>query len=115
MRPELEKKVERAIRLIKMTVGEGQVEVSFSSGKDSEVILELAKMAGVDYRAIYKNTTIDPPHTIAHCKSKGVEIMQPTITFFDLIKKKGFPTRRARFCCEKLKEYKVMDMAIHGI
>ena len=43
MRPELEKKVERAIRLIKMTVGEGQVEVSFSSGKDSEVILELAK------------------------------------------------------------------------
>lgn len=46
MRPELEKKVERAIRLIKMTVGEGQVEVSFSGGKDSEVILELAKMAG---------------------------------------------------------------------
>lgn len=115
MRPELEKKVERAIRLIKMTVGRGQVEVSFSSGKDSEVILELAKMAGVDYRAIYKNTTIDPPHTIAHCKSKGVEIMKPTITFFDLIKKKGFPTRRARFCCEKLKEYKIMDMAIQGI
>ena len=95
--------------------GGGQVEVSFSSGKDSEVILELAKMAGVDYRAIYKNTTIDPPHTIAHCKSKGVEIMKPTITFFDLIKKKGFPTRRARFCCEKLKEYKIMDMAIQGI
>ena len=111
MKPELEKKVERAIRLIKMTVGDGQVEVSYSSGKDSEVILELTKMAGVDYRAIYKNTTIDPPHTIAHCKSKGVEIMQPTITFFDLIKKKGFPTRRARFCCEKLKEYKVRDIA----
>ena len=94
MRPELEKKGERAIRLIKMTAGEGHVEVSFSGGKDSEVILEHAKMAGVDYRAIYKNTTIDPPRTIAHCKSKGVEITQPTTTYLDLIKKKGFPTRR---------------------
>ena len=115
MRPELEKKVESVIRLIKMTVGEGQVEVSFSGGKDSEVILELAKMAGVDYRAIYKNTTIDPPHTIAHCKSKGVEIMKPTITFFDKKKKKGFPTRRARFCCEKLKEclFRIYDLCAH--
>lgn len=25
------------------------------------------------------------------------------------------PTRRARFCCEELKEYKVLDKAIHGI
>lgn len=37
------------------------------------------------------------------------------MTFFQLIEKSGFPTRRARFCCEKLKEYKVLDMAIHGI
>ena len=115
MRPELEKKVERAIRLIKMTIGGGQLEVSYSGGKDSDVILELVRMSGVDYRAIYKNTTIDPPGTIAHCKENGVEIMPPTINFFDLIKKKGFPTRRARFCCEKLKEYKVMDVAVQGI
>lgn len=96
-------------------VGGGQVEVSYSGGKDSDVILELVKMSGVNYRAIYKNTTIDPSGTIAHCKENGVEIMKPTIRFFELVEKKGFPTRRARFCCEKLKEYKVMDMAIHGI
>ena len=41
--------------------------------------------------------------------------MPPTITFFDLIKKKGYPTRRARFCCEKLKEYKVRDVAVMGV
>lgn len=115
MRAELEKKVNRAIRLIISAVGEEQVEVSYSGGKDSDVILELAKMSGVKYRAIYKNTTIDPPGTIAHCVENGVEIMKPTIKFFDLVAKKGFPTRRARFCCEKLKEYKVMDMAIQGI
>lgn len=72
-------------------------------------------MSGVDYRAIYKNTTIDPPYTLKHCKDNGVEILNPKITFFELIEKKGFPTRRARFCCEVLKEYKVMDMAVQGI
>lgn len=39
----------------------------------------------------------------------------PTINFFDLVKKKGAPTRRARFCCEQLKEYKVLDRAVQGI
>ena len=115
MRQELEKKVNRAIRLIKNTVGGGTVEVSYSGGKDSDVILELTRMAGVNYRAIYKNTTIDPPYTHKHCRDNGVEILNPKISFLELIAKRGFPTRRARFCCEVLKEYKVMDMAIQGI
>lgn len=111
----LSQKVNLAIRLLRSIPQDGPVEVSYSGGKDSDVILELAKMAGIPYRAIYKNTTIDPPGTIAHCKSKGVEIFAPTINFFDLVKTKGCPTRRARFCCEKLKEYKVLDRAIQGI
>lgn len=112
----LKKKVDFAIKLLRsIPTEDGPVEISFSGGKDSEVILELAKMAGIPYRAIYKNTSIDPPGTIAHCKSKGVEVMAPTINFFDLVKKKGCPTRRARFCCEYLKEYKVLDRAVQGI
>ena len=109
------KKVDRAVKLIRSSVGDDVVEVSYSGGKDSDVILELVKMAGVKYRAIYKNTTIDPPGTIAHVLSKGVEVMRPEISFFKLIEKNGFPTRRARFCCKKLKEYKVLDKAVHGI
>ena len=116
MSPELQKKVDFAIHLLRsIPTDDCPIEISFSGGKDSEVILELAKMAGIHYRAIYKNTTIDPPGTIAHCKSKGVEIFPPRITFFDLVKKKGCPTRRARFCCEKLKEYKVLIRAVQGI
>ena len=116
MSPELQKKVDFAIYLLQsIPTDDCPIEISFSGGKDSEVILELAKMAGIPYRAIYKNTTIDPPGTIAHCKSKGVEIFPPRITFFDLVKKKGCPTRRARFCCEALKEYKVLDRAVQGI
>lgn len=112
---EYEKKVARAIRLLQSIPQDGEIEVSYSGGKDSDVILELAKMAGINYRAIYKNTTIDPPGTIRHCREKGVEILHPKESFFQLVERKGLPTRRARFCCSELKEYKVLDRAIQGI
>jgi phosphoadenosine phosphosulfate reductase len=111
----LDKKINHAIKLLQVFAKDKVVEVSYSGGKDSDVILELAKMAGINYRAIYKNTTIDPPHTIAHCKSKGVEIAKPKEKFFDLVKRKGIPTMRARFCCEVMKEYKILDDAVQGI
>lgn len=72
-------------------------------------------MADIPYRAIYKKTTIDPPGTIKHCRDNGVDVIEPRIGFFDLIRKSGFPTRRARFCCQHLKEYKILDNAIQGI
>ena len=50
-----------------------------------------------------------------HCKDNGVEVVMPKERFFDIIARKGFPTRRARFCCEVLKEYKILDSAIQGI
>ena len=114
MTEELKKKVDRAIRLLQ-SIKADEIELSYSGGKDSDIILELAKMAGIKYRAIYKNTTIDPPYTISHAKSKGVEIVRPKKSFFNLIANKGFPTRRARFCCSDLKEYKILDNAIQGI
>lgn len=109
------RKVERAINLLRNIPQDTEIELSYSGGKDSDVILELAKMAGIPFRAIYKNTTIDPPGTIKHCKSKGVEIVQPKMSFLKLIEEKGMPTRRARFCCSELKEYKILDRAIQGI
>lgn len=116
MSEDLQKKVERAIKLIQAAAkGHEPIEVSYSGGKDSDVILELTKMAGVQYRAIYKNTTIDPKGTIAHALSKGAEVINPQKTFMQIIEQKGFPTMRARFCCEILKEYKVLDVAVQGI
>lgn len=117
MTPQLQHKVDFAIKLLQSIPcsAEVPVEISYSGGKDSDVILELAKMANIPYRAIYKSTTIDPPGTIRHCKENGVEVLKPTMTFFDLVRKRGVPTRRARFCCEVLKEYKVLDRAVQGI
>lgn len=117
MSNELDKKVRQAIKLLQVaSMAAGQpLEICYSGGKDSDVILQLAREAGIGYRAIYKNTTIDPPGTIAHCKANGVEIFKPKMRFLELIKKKGIPTRRARFCCEVLKEYKVLDYNVQGV
>lgn len=109
------RKIDFAVKLLRNIPQDGPIEVSYSGGKDSDVILELTKMAGIKYEAIYKNTTIDPPGTIKHCKDNGVTILQPKETFFQLIEKKGPPSRFVRFCCEVLKEYKVRDRAIQGI
>lgn len=120
MTQELQNKVDRAIKLIqsasKIAMEHGQpIEVAYSGGKDSDVILELTKMANVPFRAIYKNTTIDPPGTIKHARSMGAEMVRPKKTFFELIQKNGMPTAYMRFCCSFLKEYKILDYAIIGI
>ena len=110
----LYKKVDFALRLL-CAIPSDDIEVCYSGGKDSDVILRLAQMAGIKFTAIYKNTTVDPARTIKHCKENGVQILQPKQTFYQLIERKGFPTRRCRFCCDKLKEYKIKDNAIQGI
>lgn len=115
MRKELQKKVDFAIKLLQSIPQDGDIEISYSGGKDSDVILELAKMAGIPYRAIYKATTIDPPGTIAHAREMGAEVIRPKKTFFQLVSKSGFPSRFSRECCSVLKEYKVCDRAIQGI
>lgn len=138
---ELNKKVQQSIKIIKIAeqamlekphndviinklMGGGasetkidgnSVEVSYSTGKDSDVILYLCRMAGIKNIPIYKHTSIDPPHSIDHAKDVGAVIIKPKQSFFSLIENRGFPTRRARFCCQVLKEYKILDVAIQGI
>lgn len=110
----LNKKINQSIRLLK-SLPDKVIEVSYSGGKDSDVILELAKMSGIKFKAIHKVTTIDPPYTIQHCINKGAEIIRPKYSMMEIIKKHGFPTRRSRHCCSILKEYPILEIAIQGI
>lgn len=114
---QLQKKIQQSILLLQSIQRryEGEIELAYSGGKDSDVILQLAKEADIRYRAIHKCTTIDPPGTLAHVKEMNVEIRRPAVNFFQLVAKKGFPSRFSRFCCEKLKEYKILDKAIIGV
>lgn len=118
MKKDLQKKIDLSIKILQATCGDDVVELAYSGGKDSDVILQLAKEAGIKYRAIYKNTTIDPPGTIKHAKEMGAEVVKPKRTFFQLIEKKGYPNRNCRFCCSELKEYqydKSLKKVVMGI
>ena len=116
MTESLQKKIDQSLRFLDSVSHLGQFELAYSGGKDSDVILDLARRTGsLDIRPIYKNTTIDPPGTIKHVKDMGVEVRMPRESFAELIKTRGFPTRFSRFCCRELKEYKILDRCIVGV
>ena len=85
--------------------GEDGYWLAYSGGKDSVVILELCKMAGVKFEAHHSLTTIDPPELVQFVRdTPGITIDRPEKSFFQLMIKKGFPMRQSRWCCAELKE-----------
>ena len=81
--------------------------LAFSGGKDSQVVYELAKMAGVKFDTHMHLTSVDPPEVIEFVKKyyPEVELHRPEKTMFQLIIEHNMPPlRTVRFCCEKLKE-----------
>lgn len=87
--------------------------LAFSGGKDSCVILELAKMSGVKYEAHYNVTSVDPPELVRFIKKQHPEVSfdiphdknGKPVSMWSLLKKNSMPpTRIARYCCQELKE-----------
>lgn len=102
----IENKVDIAIeRLCAYEPPEGYY-LAYSGGKDSDTILELAKMSGVKFDAHYQLTTVDPPEVVQHIKAHPeVHIHRPEKTMWQLIVDNGIPPlRQMRYCCRILKE-----------
>ena len=87
--------------------------LAFSGGKDSCVILELAKMAGVKFEAHYNVTSVDPPELVRFVKKVHPEVSfdiphdknGKPISMWTLLKKSTMPpTQLIRYCCHGLKE-----------
>lgn len=80
--------------------------LAFSGGKDSCVILDLAKRSGVRFEAHHNLTTVDPPELVQFVKTfSDVSIDRPEKTMWQWIRHKKFlPTRHRRWCCAVLKE-----------
>lgn len=80
--------------------------LAFSGGKDSVVLLHLAKKANVKFDAHYNITTIDPPELLQFIKTfPEIKREKPDWTMRQLILKELFlPTRKIRYCCKYLKE-----------
>jgi phosphoadenosine phosphosulfate reductase len=93
--------------------------VTYSGGKDSDVLLEVAKASGERFEVHNSHTTCDAPQTVYHIRNKfrelelkGIKctIEHPkykgeNISMWSLIPQKLIPpTRIARYCCQVLKE-----------
>lgn len=93
--------------------------LTYSGGKDSDVCIEVAKIAGIPFEVQHSHTTADAMETVRHVRDKfraleleGIhcEITYPTYkgqrtSMWDLIPRKLMPpTRLVRYCCEVLKE-----------
>ena len=94
--------------------------LAFSGGKDSCVVKRLMDIAGVEYDAHYRVTSVDPPELVQFIKEnhpdvhrdvprygtqRGPEWEGKPITMWNLIPWKNIlPTRILRYCCEALKE-----------
>ena len=94
--------------------------ITYSGGKDSDVMLQLAQASGIPFEALHSLTTADAPETVRHVydtfrrlEEKGVKCtvdkhVQPDgsrVTMWNLIPRKLMPpTRVVRYCCAELKE-----------
>ena len=124
----MKKKIAKSIKTLKLAAemsktyyGKPMI-VCYSGGKDSDVLLHLAKTAlkPTDFEVLNSHTSVDAPETVYHirqvideCRRGGIaaSIRYPKdkdgkrITMWNLIVDKQIPpTRLARYCCKYLKE-----------
>lgn len=104
----LDRLVEKSIRLLKEHEPSDGYYVAFSGGKDSTVMFDLVKRAGVKYDAHYNVTTVDPPELVLFIRHQYPEVVweRPAKTMYALIERMMTPpTRLMRYCCRILKEH----------
>lgn len=113
MKEELKEKIDYSIGLLRkaekiaLHYSQDGFYLAFSGGKDSEVLYELAKLAGVKFKAHMQLTSVDPPEVIRFVRTHYPEVVlhRPEKSIYRLIREKGMlPTRRVRYCCQVLKE-----------
>lgn len=93
--------------------------ICYSGGKDSDVLIELAKTANINFEVVHSHTTADAPETVRYIRKKFRELElenipcsisyptykgNPTSMWDLIVQKKMPPTRIIRYCCAVLKE-----------
>lgn len=71
--------------------GLDQVAISFSGGKDSTVLLDIARQMYPEIKAIHVNTGLEFPEIEEFVKTFDVTIVKPKMNFVDVIRKYGYP------------------------
>lgn len=101
--------------------------ITYSGGKDSDVLLHLAIRSGIKFEVVNSHTTLDAPQTVYHIRKTkdyletlGIKmtIIYPEkdgkrTSMWELIEDKGLPpTRIIRYCCRILKETSIPNRLI---
>ena len=122
---EQEKKVEVAYERYRWAAKEAErlfdmpLVVRYSGGKDSDVILQLAKESGVAFRVTHNLTTADPPDNVYYIRrvfdalrEEGIDcrINVPRRSLWKIMRETlVIPSRIMRVCCSELKERRMPD------
>ena len=68
------------------------VSVSFSGGKDSTVLLHIARKLYPDMKAVFSNTTLEFPEIVKFVDTfSNVDVVRPKMPYVEIIKKYGYP------------------------
>lgn len=109
--------------------GLDNVYVSYSGGKDSEVLLDICKKLYPNIKAVFSNTGQEFPETIKQIMYRkklgyNIDIVIPKMKFKDVIKKYGYPVvskeismainRYRTAKTEKHKNYRLNGRTING-
>ena len=71
---------------------DGQVYVSFSGGKDSTVLLDIARQLYPDIEAVFVDTGLEYPSVRRFAMSKdNVTVLKPKMLFREVVEKYGYP------------------------
>ena len=66
--------------------------ISFSGGKDSTVLLDIARSMYPDIKAVFVDTGLEFPEIVKFVKTHdNVDIVRPKLSFMDVVKKYGYP------------------------
>lgn len=93
--------------------------LSFSGGKDSQVVYELCKIAGVKFKAHFSCTTIDPKEVLRFIHDKYPDVIwhRPEKSMFKLIEEnRSLPLRQVPYCCRLIKEVcGINNIVLNGV
>lgn len=90
--------------------------VAFSGGKDSTVVLHLVRSVDANVPAVFCNTGVEAPETIAFIKTvPNLVELHPERGFWDIVREHGLPKPKSKskshggICCRILKEKPAED------
>jgi 3'-phosphoadenosine 5'-phosphosulfate sulfotransferase (PAPS reductase)/FAD synthetase len=117
-----EKRVESAWKWVAFALSRFKCHISYSGGKDSEIPLYMARILQPETPAVFSNTGVEDPRTIAHIKTKeNITWTKGEKDFWWIVAVNGFPGskdgeghRHGNQCCMYLKEKPLDNFARGG-